>query len=270
MLPAVGWLFGPIALAAWAAALVVGAYHIASQYDRFSAASMGILAPGNWLLLGACWILLKLVHELAHGLTCKKFGGSVLECGIVFILLTPVAYVGATGAWRLRSKWQRIFTSAAGMYVELFCAAIAALVWSYSPPGMLNHVAYNVVIMAGLSTVIVNGNPLMRFDAYYMLADFLEIPNLSMRGQQYVLYLGRRYLVGIRADCPEGATRRIVKLYGMLACAWRMLVLVCLLIAAHALVAGAGLILAATAALLWLGIPALRLAHYLVVGNVSE
>jgi putative peptide zinc metalloprotease protein len=210
------------------------------------------------------------IHELAHGLTCKKHGGNVLECGVVFILFTPVAYVDATGAWRLQSKWQRIFTSAAGMYAELFCAAVSALVWSYSPPGIVNHLAYNVVIMAGFSTIVVNGNPLMRFDAYYMLADWLEIPNLSVRGNEYLRYLGRRYLLGVPADRPSGSSSRVVLLYGAFAMSWRLLVLVGILIVAHTLFLGAGIVVAIMGGLLWFGLPALRLGKYLLVGNALE
>ena len=268
--PLLGWLLSWPALGVWAACLVVGISQIAAQCERFRAASVGVLAPGNWVALAVTWVALKVLHELAHGVACKKFGGNVLECGIVLILFTPVAYVDATGAWRLPGKWQRIVTSAAGMYAELFCASLAAWVWSCSGPGVVGHVAYNVVITAGLSTLMVNGNPLMRFDAYYMLADFLEIPNLSVRGQQYVLELGRSCLLGIHGGRPRQTAPVLVGLYGMAACVWRTLVLIGLVIAARALFAGAGLVAAIAAAGLWFGVPAARFAKYLIAGNSWE
>jgi putative peptide zinc metalloprotease protein len=272
ILPWCGWLVSWPAFLAWVAMLTAGLYHMVAHGDRLAAATAGILAPGQWLALVVCWTGLKIIHELFHALAAKKFGGCVLECGIVLILFTPVPYVDATQSWRLSSKWQRIYTAAAGMYAELFCASVATLLWSFTPAGLLNDIAFRVILMAGTSTLLFNGNPLMRFDAYYMLADFLEIPNLSACGQKYWRYLGRRYLLAVPAQPPlwPPCKAPLIKLYGVLASAWRSFVLISLVIAAHALLGGAGLLVAAGGAIAWFGFSVARFVQYLAHGNAVE
>jgi len=129
------WLFSRPAVLIWLLLVLTAAHQIYDKADRFWACSGRVLAPGNWLWLLLCWLVLKLVHELAHAVVCKKYGGSIREAGILFVLLTPIAYVDVTSAWRFRSKWQRIFTATAGMYVELGLAAAAALAWSRTDAG---------------------------------------------------------------------------------------------------------------------------------------
>ena len=136
---------------------------LCSDWDRFTASAEGVLAPSNWFWLAAAWLMLKVVHEVSHGLACKKYGGSVRETGMVLILFVPIFYVDVTSSWRFRSKWHRIHTAAAGMYAELGAAALALLVWSRVDAGVLNHLLYNIVLMAGLMTLLFNANPLMRF-----------------------------------------------------------------------------------------------------------
>ena len=111
-----------------------------------------------------------------------------------------LAYVDVTSTWRLRSKWARMQVAAAGMYVELFLAAVATLVWARAPLGVLSNVCFNIMTTASVMTVLFNANPLMRFDGYYIVSDLLELPNLYVQGQQYVAYLLRRLLFGIRVE----------------------------------------------------------------------
>ncbi len=270
--PWLNWLLGWQAAVVWFVLLLCGGFQIASQPERFARAATSIFAPGNWLALGLVWILLKIIHETFHGLVCKKYGGSVLESGVLLILFAPVAYVDVTSAWRVMSKWHRIYISAAGMYVEIFCAAVAALVWSATGPGVLNHLAYNTVIMAGVSTLIVNGNPLLRFDGYYILADLLDVTNLYSRGQEFVRYLGRKYLLGLDVKLPRGPARRslIIKTYGLLATCWRLLVVATMLIAAQALFHGVGVLLAILGVILWFGVPTAKFLKFLWYGSALE
>ena len=164
--------------------VIVASYQVTAAWENFSAASRGIFTPARWLWLVACWLLLKVVHESAHAIVCRKYGGPVHEAGAIFVLFAPLAYVDLTSSWRFRSKWKRIHTAAAGMYVELWIAAIAAIAWVATDPGQVNDLCFNLVLMASLTTIVFNANPLMRFDGYYMLSDLLEIPNLYSEGQQ--------------------------------------------------------------------------------------
>ena len=262
--PWLGWMHGPLGWTLATAVGLVACCHLLVHGDRFFRATDGILAPHRCVWLAATWLILKIVHEASHGLVCKRYGGTVREAGVLFVLLAPMAYVDVTSSWRFHSKWQRIHTSAAGMFGELVIAALAVIVWSHTGPGVVNDLAFNVVIMASLTTLLFNANPLMRFDGYYMLSDLLEVPNLYSNGQQYVRYLGRRYLLGatLTSPCWSQGKDRFIKLYAVAALTWRVIVTATLLIAATALFAGAGIILAIVAAGLWLGLPLLRFVKY--------
>ena len=125
-LPWFRWTLTPVAFGCWLVICLLAWGGIWLQHERFAASVPTILAANNWLFLLLAWVLLKTVHEFYHGLTCKKYGGYVPRCGLVLILFSPVAFVDVTSSWRFRSKWHRIYTAAAGMYVELFVASLAA------------------------------------------------------------------------------------------------------------------------------------------------
>ena len=110
----------------------------------------------------------------------------------------PVPYVDASAAAAFRSKWRRAFVGAAGMIVEMSLAALALIVWLTVEPGLLRAFAFNVMLIGGVSTLLFNGNPLLRYDGYYVLSDLVEIPNLAQRSTRYSCYLIQRYLFGAR------------------------------------------------------------------------
>ncbi|MDH3691295.1 MAG: efflux RND transporter periplasmic adaptor subunit, partial [Gammaproteobacteria bacterium] len=256
----------------WVIVVSCGLYHVVANWERFTAESAGVLAVNNWLWLLLVWSVLKIIHEFFHGLFCKKYGGSVYEAGIILILFAPIGYVDATSSWRFTSKWQRIFTSSAGMYIELFIAGAAAWIWADTSPGTLNHLAYNVVLIASVSTLLFNANPLMKFDGYYIFSDLVEIPNLYGEGQQFLKYLARKYLLGVGAKLPQRSfcEAMIIKTYGVAALLWRVVVIVTLLIIANTLFYGAGLVIAGVSASALLGIPMVRFIKYLLSGNNLE
>ncbi|NQT11230.1 MAG: biotin/lipoyl-binding protein [Planctomycetes bacterium] len=272
MAPWLGWIHRPWFFVAWLALIGWGAYEVFSQGERFAASSQGIFASANWLWIAAAWIGLKLVHETAHGVACRYYGASVREMGILFILFAPLAYVDVTSSWRFRSSWQRIHVAAAGMIVELLIAAVAAVIWSNTDAGWLNNLCFNVVLMASLTTLLFNANPLMKFDGYYILSDLLNIPNLYVSGQQFLRYAGRKWIFGVDATLPPWPRReaRIIALYGIASFVWRVVVCASLTLAAAVLFHGAGIVLAGLAIVLWLGLPALGLVKYLLYGKPGE
>jgi len=269
LLPWMGWLFSRQVFYIWLCACFAGGYQIVLQWDQFATASTELLSPDSWLLLIAIWLVLKVIHEFAHGLACKKFGGSVSRAGIILILFSPIAYVDLTSSWRIRSKWKRVFISASGMYAEFGVAAVAAIVWGNSQPGLLNHLAHKTVLMAGLTTLLFNVNPLMRFDGYYILADLLDITNLYQRGQVWTRYWGQRFLLGVEVKSPEPHEKvgTLIKCYGLGTWIWRVLICCTLIVASASLLHGLGLILSFVGVLLWIYMPVVRLAKYLVHGN---
>lgn len=160
-----------------------------------------VFSVENILLLWVVFPLIKLLHELGHAAATKVAGGEVHEMGVMLLVLMPIPYVDATAASAFRDKRSRVLVGAAGMLVELFIAAIAVFAWVHLDPGFERSIAYNVILVAGVSTVLFNCNPLLRYDGYYMLSDALEIPNLGQRSNDYLGYLVNRHLYGV-----EGAT----------------------------------------------------------------
>lgn len=156
-----------------------------------------VLATENLVLLWFIYPTVKILHELGHGCAVKRWGGEVHETGIMLLVLMPIPYVDASSSLAFTNKWRRIMVSGAGILVELFLAAAAILVWVNVQPGLIRAVAFNVVLIAGVSTLLFNGNPLLRFDGYYVLGDLLEIPNLGSRSNRYIGYLIRRYVLRI-------------------------------------------------------------------------
>jgi putative peptide zinc metalloprotease protein len=161
-----------------------------------------VLAMDNLLLLWLTFPMVKALHELGHGFAVKRWGGEVHEMGIMLLVFMPVPYVDASAASAFREKRQRMIVGAAGMLTEVFIAALALLVWLEVEPGVVRACAFNVMLIAGVSTVLFNGNPLLRFDGYYILSDGLEIPNLGIRANQYLGYLIQHYAFGVR-DLPS-------------------------------------------------------------------
>ena len=161
------------------------------------------LTPQNLLLLWLVYPVVKALHELGHGFAVKIYGGEVHEIGIMFLVLIPIPYVDASAASGFRGKYRRMTVGAIGIAVELFLGSLALFVWLNAEPGAVHAVAYNIMLISGVSTLLFNGNPLLRFDGYYVLADGLEIPNLGTRSNKFLGYLAQRYLFGTRdAESP--------------------------------------------------------------------
>ncbi len=215
---------------------------------------------------------LRVVHEAAHALTCKRFGGRVRQWGILFLMFIPMPFVDVTTAWRFPRRRARILTSAAGMMAELFLAAIAAFVWYHSDPGLLRQNAVNVMLAASVTTLLFNANPLMRFDGYHILADVLDAPNLYTHGRQYIRSIGRRVFFGLRSGHPpwRPSQAMLVRSYAIAATVWKALIFVSLTLAALSLFDGIGLILAVTAGILWIGVPIFRIIRFLISGTETE
>ena len=121
--------------------------------------------------------------------------------GFLIMCFSPAMYCNVTDAWTLANKWQRIIISFAGIYVELIIAAIATFVWWYTPHlPVVNNIALCLMVLCSISTFVFNANPLMRFDGYYILADWLEVPNLRERSNRYISRLTMQYALGIEVQ----------------------------------------------------------------------
>ncbi len=205
-MPWLGWLFSPACLGL-AAALVLTAVAVVAvnfgvlieRLPRFGE----FFSAGNVLWLAVSLALVKTLHELGHAVTCKRFGGEVNRLGVMLLVFTPTLYCDVSDAWMFRDKWRRIAVSAAGVAVELVLAAIATLVWSTTQPGSLNALALNVMFVCSVGTLLINGNPLLRYDGYYLLADWLGTPNLQQQAAA-TLRRGLAWLfAGVALDQPR-------------------------------------------------------------------
>jgi putative peptide zinc metalloprotease protein len=156
------------------------------------------LSPYNLLIICLVYPVIKGMHELGHGFAVKKWGGEVHEMGIMLLVLMPVPYVDASAASAFRSKQQRMLVGAAGIIVELLLASAALLLWLNIQEGIISDILFNIMLIGGISTLLFNGNPLLRFDGYYILADAIEIPALGNRANRYYIYLLQRYVYGVR------------------------------------------------------------------------
>jgi putative peptide zinc metalloprotease protein len=239
------------------AALIVLSMH----WKRFTADAETILAPDNWLWMLFAWLILKLLHESAHACTCRHYGGEVREVGITFALLTPMPHVDVTSCWRLPSKWNRIHVALAGVHVELVAASLAAIAWAFVESPLTAHLMHNIIVMASVSAIVFNLNPLMRFDGYYVLADLLEIPNLYSESSLWMREWAARMFFGDLSRTGEkvGWQRAFIAIYGIAASGWRLVVWVGMLLFATALAHGAGVVLALLGLAGWVRRPAQRL-----------
>ena len=244
---------------------------LAMQHAQELASNLSdqLLAPANLLLLAIVFPVVKFVHELAHGVVAKAGGAPVHEMGLMFLVLAPVPYVDASSANAIRSKWYRAFVGLAGMWAELVLAALALYAWLLVEPGLVRALLHSVILVAGVSTVVFNGNPLLRFDGYYVVCDLLEIPNLAARSNAYWLYLIRRYALGenlARAPDATPGERRWFLAYLPLSLSYRLGVTlaIALFIAGQYFFVGVALaVLAAANSLVW---PVARGLFYLFFG----
>lgn len=190
-------------------AVIVTALFLAGMHWRGLTANLtdNVLALENVILIGMLYPLIKIVHEFAHAAAVKRWGGEVHETGVMLLVLMPIPYVDATASYAFADKRQRMVVSAAGIMAEGFLAALALIVWVNVEPGAVRAAMFNVLLIAGVSTLLFNGNPLLRYDAYYILADWLEIPNFGSRSNRFCGYLLQRYLLGMR-DKPAPESRR--------------------------------------------------------------
>lgn len=232
--PLTRWMFHPVCVAMCLALALSALLLVMVQYDVFYSRLPSFheffdpRAANKWLYLAVTMGVVKVLHEFGHGLSCKHFGGECHEIGFMLLVLTPCLYCNVSDSWMLRNKYRRAMIGAAGMYVELVLASLATFIWWFSDrTTLVNNLALNVMFICSVSTVIFNGNPLLRFDGYYILMDLAEIPNLRQKSTEVL----KRFLVGtcLGLEQPENPflpqkNRVLFGLYTVAAVAYRWIV----------------------------------------------
>ena len=160
----------------------------------------------RWETIVLAWVILGVVttcHEFAHGLTCKHYGGEVHEIGFLLMFFMPCFYCNVSDAWLIRERRKRVWITVAGGYCDLCQWALAVFVWRLTLPGSLPyHVAWLVMSICG-GRVLLNLNPLVKLDGYYIFSDMVEIPNLRKRSLAHVAAWLRCLLWGAKRPDPE-------------------------------------------------------------------
>ena len=275
-----GWVFSWLGLLLWLGLIGTGVYFMIGSTRELISQSTDVLNPDNLIFLYLTFVVIKVFHEFSHAFACKKFGrlngsgGEVHKMGVMFLVLFPLPYVDASSAWAFRSKWHRAVVGMAGVMAELAVASAAAIVWANTSTGTPHIIAYNVIFVASVSTVLFNGNPLLRFDAYYVLADVIEIPNLGQRARQYLGYLGKRYVWGLkRAWNPAftGGERFWFVFYGITSSVYRIYISIRIILFLNSRLPRPLFILvpilAFSAIVGWLLVPVGRFLHYLATSE---
>ncbi len=264
--PLAEFLFSRWGALLWLGMIFIGLKTVVEHFGLLVEQSEAALAPGNigWLYL--CMVGIKLFHEMGHGLACKRFGGDVHDTGVMLMIFTPLPYVDASASWTFRPKSHRMIVDAAGMYVEFFIAAIAAVVWAHTGNTLMGRLAYNVMFISSVSTMLFNLNPLLRFDGYYLLSDGLDLPNLYSRATQQLKHLFESHLFGVEASISPAHNRREMfwlTLYGIASLIYRVFLLGFIVYQVSTRFLGLGLIIAAFCLVLYFVVPLGKLLKYL-------
>jgi putative peptide zinc metalloprotease protein len=224
--------------------------------------------PENIFLLWMTFVVIKFIHECGHAFSCRRFGGEVHEMGIMFLVFVPTPYVDASSAWSFSNKWKRMFVGMGGMIIELFVAALCAFVWlNTNPQSLVNHLAYNAMLIASVTTVVFNANPLLRYDGYYILSDWLEIPNLQNKSREYIMGLIKRHIFRIKSQqpLPPPVQRAWLFFYGLASSAYRIFVGLAIILMVMYQIPVIGVLMAIGGVVTWLCVPTFKLFKYLTV-----
>jgi biotin carboxyl carrier protein len=224
VLPAIRWMFTPAFVVASVVTFAAYFLILGATWSTFSRTvgelySLSNITFGSIVVLWFTGLMVILIHELGHGFTCKYFGGEVHEMGFMLIYFQPAFYCNVNDAWSFPALRSRLLVTAAGGWIQLVVASIAAMVWYLVRPGTLaSEVAVAAMLVGGATTIITNANPLLPLDGYFALTDWLEIPNLRIRARQYFGWWVRRHV--LRIDLPQPAVtdreRRVFLIYGAL------------------------------------------------------
>lgn len=274
-LPLAKLAYSKIGAIIWFLVVGIALTMVAPEWPRLKAQTieaMNLSAHPSTFLWGLLvfWII-KFIHECGHAFSCRRFGGEVHEMGIMFLVFVPTPYVDASTAWSFSNRWARMFVGAAGMITEVFVAAICAIAWVYVNPNgagaFISNMLCYAMIIASFTTVVFNANPLLRYDGYYILSDYLEIPNLQMKSREYLLGLIKRHIFRLKSQqpLPPPGQRALLGVYGVLSTIYRVFVGIMIILVVTWSVPVIGVLMAIGGVCTWLVVPLVKLFKYLTI-----
>ena len=243
----VGWIFQPWALMGLGLFLIYAFSVFLSQWLTFKTEVIDpnvLMTVQNLWVMAFALVIVKIIHEVGHGLTCRHFGGECHELGILFVAFLPLLYCNVSDSWLQQNRWKRIAVAGAGIGAELIIASVCTVLWASTRAGFLHTFCMNTMILCSINTLLVNGNPLLRYDSYYILSDLVRIPNLSTKARDAALSFLDRILLGLRQ--PQDASMSVATIfalggYGVASMIYRLTLSVTLLYAVHRFLSTVGL-----------------------------
>ncbi len=272
--PHVNCFFSSLAVRGWLVAAMVVSLIVLADFERLCQQAtlwQWLIKPTSGSMLFAIFVITRGIHELGHALVLTRYGGRCPDIGLIFMLGAPCVYCDVTESWRLRNWQQRAAVAAGGMYAELIVATCAGIVWLCTIPGLVNTLALQTMIVCSVSTWLVNANPLMRFDGYFILSDWLGEANLRARADECCLQVFDRLVLGVRSARPVQvslARRRFYCAFSIgglvyrLGLSWMMAAVIAALYAAWHF-AWLGRMMAVLLLACWWGIPAMKFVKHL-------
>ncbi len=266
LIPLIRMIASPAGFIFWLVTALFAGKVLIDHFDMAMTEAQGILAPDNLIFLYAGLVMVKALHEFGHAFACKRYGGEVHTIGVMLLVFTPLPYMDATSSWSFRSKWKRALVGASGMTFEIFAASLAVFIWACTGQGMLHSIAYNIMFIASVSTVLFNANPLLRYDGYYILADLLEIPNLHSRARMQLRHITEHYIFGCRDSVSPSHTLKEASwlaAFGVLSGVYRIFVFSAIILFVADRFLLAGLIMAFICIISWVLVPLVKFPRYL-------
>ncbi|MEO1511880.1 MAG: hypothetical protein AAFU70_07400, partial [Planctomycetota bacterium] len=230
---------------------------------------------GNLIWLGVAFLGIRVLHELGHASACKAMGGRCTEIGVMLIaMILPLPYCDASSSWRFPETWRRVLVALGGILIELALAAAATIVWAHSEPGALRTVAFNIMVVSGITTFIFNLNPLLRYDGYYILSDITGSPNLANRAKELWKHFVFLKLFGMVNSKPpplrDAAEARFLMVFHALAFPYRISVVTAILLIILGQYLSLGIVLAVVFSFVWLVLPVVTCIWFLLTSPKLE
>ena len=223
-----------LVLSAISLAFFIGHFEHVSQR---AGAMAGLFSYKNLVAIFVVAAIVKIFHELGHALACRRFGGDCFEIGLLLIAFFPTLYCDVSDSWTFKEKWKRILVAFAGIYVEIILALIASICWITTNPGFANTMFFNIAIMCSINSLLINGNPLLKYDGYYVASDLFNQPNLASRSRKQLLKLLNNVVFQNRSSLPIEFG---LCAYGFLSLLYRLLVVLVILSGLYLLMDSAG------------------------------
>jgi putative peptide zinc metalloprotease protein len=216
--PRLGWLYSRAFRIATLCALIFGVFEVYRQWDTFTTTLVDTFSWSGIASYGVALIVVKILHEFGHAVTAKRLGCRIPSMGAAFLVLWPVAYTDTTEVWRLTTRRERLMVNAAGISTEILIGIWATAAWVWLPDGAPKAIAFVLATTTWVTSVVLNASPFMRFDGYYLLSDWLELPNLHDRAFALARWDLRERLFALGDAPPEVFPAHLRR--GLIAFAW--------------------------------------------------